>query len=167
LDLYSRKAIGYALSTNVDTALTLSALNMAITERTSYDSCIHHSDRGVQYASREYVNILRANNLLISMSSKGNPYENAAAESFMKTLKCEEVYLKEYHTINDVVTNIIPFIRDVYNAKRLHSSLGYQSPDEFELTCLHDHSNFGAMHPKPAPLAAAGLAGRNNYKDNS
>jgi len=132
LDLYSRKVIGYALSKHIDTNLTLSALQMAIRDRNPAPGCIHHSDRGVQYASSEYVNELRRYDLRISMSRKGNPYDNAVCESFIKTLKNEEVYLWEYKTIEDAKRRICHFVKDVYNEKRLHSSLGYRPPNEFE-----------------------------------
>jgi len=132
LDAFSRKAIGYALSKRLDTKLTLGALQMAIDRRNPEPGCIHHSDRGVQYASREYVKELTLYNFQISMSRKGNPYENAHAESFIKTLKSEEVELWEYRTMEDVQERIPYFIEDVYNQKRLHSSLGYRPPCEFE-----------------------------------
>ncbi len=93
---------------------------------------IHHSDQGVQYASDLYIKCLEDHGILISMSRKGNPYDNAFIESFIGTLKCEEVYLNEYETFSDVLDNIPSFIEDVYNRKRLHSSLGYRSPIAFE-----------------------------------
>jgi len=132
LDLHSRKVIGYALSRHIDTKLTLSALRMTIRDRNPVPGCIHHSDRGVQYASSEYVDELRRYGFQISMSRKGNPYDNAVCESFIKTLKDEEVYLWEYKTIEDAERRIPYFIKDVYNEKRLHSSLGYRPPNEFE-----------------------------------
>ncbi len=132
LDAFSRKAIGYALSRRLDTELTLGALRMAIHRRNPEPGCIHHSDRGVQYASREYVKELTRHNFQISMSRKGNPYDNAHAESFIKTLKSEEVELWEYRTMEDVQERIPYFIEDVYNQKRLHSSLDYRPPSEFE-----------------------------------
>jgi putative transposase len=132
LDAFSRKAIGYALSRHIDTNLTLNALRMAIDERQPNQGCIHHSDRGVQYASCEYVKELTFYGFQISMSRKGNPYDNAYAESFIKTLKSEEVHLWEYRTMEDVQKRIPYFIEDVYNHKRLHSSLGYRPPCEFE-----------------------------------
>ncbi len=141
LDAYSRKCIGWALSRFIDTRLTLAALRMALERRQSPRGFIHHSDRGVQYASGEYIEVLESARARISMSGKGNPYDNAKAESFFKTLKTEEVYLKEYRTIEDADANIGRFIEDVYNRKRLHSSLGYLPPVEFEaaeikkLTC--------------------------------
>lgn len=132
LDVFSRKAVGYAISRNIDTALTLEALRMAIHDRKPGPGCIHHSDRGIQYASKDYVKELEFNNFQISMSRKGNPYDNAYAESFFKTLKSEEIWLWEYRTIEDVQRRIPYFIEDVYNQKRLHSSLGYRPPSEYE-----------------------------------
>jgi putative transposase len=132
LDLYSRRAIGYALSDQIDTDLSLAALRMALQRREPPTGVIHHSDRGVQYAAHEYVDVLRAYQFRISMSRKGNPYDNAVAESFMKTLKTEEVYLWEYQTMADVHRRLPYFIVDVYNQKRLHASLGYRPPAEFE-----------------------------------
>ena len=132
LDLYSRKAIGYALSEQIDTDLSLKALWMALQRRHPSPGVIHHSDRGVQYAAHEYIDVLRAYQFRISMSRKGNPYDNAAAESFIKTLKTEEVYLWEYQTMADVQRRLPYFIEDVYNRKRLHASLGYRPPVEYE-----------------------------------
>jgi transposase InsO family protein len=132
LDLYSRKAIGYAISRQIDTNLSLAALRMAIEKRTPPPGVIHHSDQGVQYAAHDYIDELRNNKFRISMSRKGNPYDNAFAESFMKTIKTEEVYLWEYRTLDDVLRRIPYFIEDVYNQKRLHASLGYMPPNEFE-----------------------------------
>ena len=132
LDLFSRKVVGYSLSQSLESELTLTALNMAIT-RWRTDGClIHHSDQGFQYAWPEYTNKLKEHKIKISMAATSNPYENAFAESFIKTLKYEEVYLSDYRTINDVAEHIPFFIKEVYNKKRLHSSLGYLTPDEFE-----------------------------------
>ena len=140
LDLFSRKTIGYAISANIDTALTVRALHMAINNRNPPKGVIHHSDRGVQYASNEYVNLLQQYGLRISMSRKGNPYDNATAESFMKTLKYEEVYLWEYRTLADVEKRLPYFIEHVYNRKRLHSSIGNMPPDEFENRLLKNQN---------------------------
>jgi putative transposase len=132
LDLFSRRAIGNAVSSNIDTTLCLEALRMAIAHRNPPKGIIHHSDRGVQYASRDYVEMLLEHGFRISMSRKGNPYDNATAESFIKTLKNEEVYLWEYRTLTDVQNRLPYFIEEVYNRKRLHSSLGYRPPVEYE-----------------------------------
>jgi transposase InsO family protein len=132
LDAFSRRAIGWAISMHIDTKLSLAALTMALDTRSVATGLIHHSDRGVQYASSDYVALLKSKNITISMSRKGNPYDNAMAESFMKTLKSEEVSLNEYETFYDAKQNIEHFISLVYNNKRLHSSLGYQTPAEFE-----------------------------------
>lgn len=132
LDAYSRYCVGWHLSATIDTQLTLQALEMALARRPVAAGWIHHSDRGVQYAATPYIERLTEAEARISMSAKGNPYDNAKAESFFKTLKVEEVYLNDYRTIHDAEANIGPFIEDVYNTKRLHSSLGYLPPVEFE-----------------------------------
>ncbi len=138
LDGYSRKCIGWQLSKRIDTVLALDALEMALASREveqkpgKGESLIFHSDRGVQYTSGAYTARLKEAGIAISMSRRGNPYDNARAESFMKTLKVEEVYLKEYQNLEEARLNIEHFIEEVYNLKRLHSSLGYLSPEEFE-----------------------------------
>ena len=135
LDLYSRKVVGWAISKRIDTQLCLAALQMAI-HRRSPRGCIHHSDRGVQYASTDYVTLLKQHGLQISMSAKGNPYDNAFMESFNKTLKYEEVHLWNYETYSDVIDRLPFFIEEVYNRERLHSSIGYVPPTEFEDSVL-------------------------------
>jgi putative transposase len=132
LDAWSRRCVGWKLSRSIDTCLTLAALNQALATREPAPGLIHHSDRGVQYASTEYVARLEAVGARMSMAAVGNPYENATAESFFKTLKCEEVYLHQYETFAEAERSIGHFIADVYNTKRLHSSLGYLPPVEFE-----------------------------------
>jgi putative transposase len=135
LDAYSRRCVGWKLSRQIDTQLTLDALEMALTQRHPLPGLIHHSDRGVQYASLAYVARLEQAEARVSMSAKGNPYDNAKAESFFKTLKREEVYLQDYRTFADAEANLGHFIEAVYNQKRLHSSLGYLPPVEFEAAC--------------------------------
>jgi putative transposase len=139
IDVYSRKCIGWELSRRIDAELVLNAFDMAVDARIQLgiDGLIHHSDQGVQYACNEYVNRLKELGIGISMSRKGNPYDNAFAESFMKTLKAEEVYLKEYKTFDEAYNNIKQFIEVVYNNKRLHSSIGYLPPVEFEAKVLN------------------------------
>ncbi len=132
LDAYSRRCVGWHLSRFIDTSLTLSALEMALAARRPESELIHHSDRGVQYASSEYVLRLEEAGARISMAAVGNPYENAKAESFFRNLKMEEVYIKDYRDFEEAEENIGRFIEEVYNQKRLHSSLEYLPPVEFE-----------------------------------
>ena len=146
LDVYSRRIVGWAISHRIDGALTVAALNDAITKRKPPRGVFHHSDRGVQYAYVEYVKILEANGFHISMSAKGNPYDNAFAESLMKTLKYDEVYLWHYESWNDVIERLPRFIEEVYNKKRLHSGIGYLPPEEFEKS-LEGKSNNDATKP--------------------
>jgi transposase InsO family protein len=132
LDAFSRRVIGWALSRNMDDDLTLTALRMAIKQRGVQLGLVHHSDRGSQYASHDYTDLLKASGIEISMSRKGNPWDNAACESFMKTLKYEEVLRNEYRDLAEAYASIHEFLEKVYNHKRLHSALGYMPPAEFE-----------------------------------
>jgi transposase InsO family protein len=132
LDAYSRRAIGWALDSRMETSLTLAALTMALTERRPATGLIHHSDQGVQYASGDYVAALERHRIRISMSRRGNPWDNARCESFMKTLKAEEVYRSDYRNLAEARTRISDFLDQIYNQKRLHSALGYRPPVEFE-----------------------------------
>ena len=132
LDAFSRRVIGWALDRHLDDELTLTALRMAIAHRSPSAGLVHHSDRGSQYASRDYIELLAANQIRVSMSRRANPWDNAACESFMKTLKYEEVYRNEYRDLAEARASIGKFLETVYNQKRLHSSLGYLPPAEFE-----------------------------------
>jgi len=132
LDAFSRRVIGWALDRTMEDALTLSALQMALSRRVVEPGLVHHSDRGSQYASLDYTNLLKGNGIVISMSRKGNPWDNAACESFMKTLKYEEVHRNEYRDLAEARSEIREFLEKVYNRKRLHSALGYVPPAEFE-----------------------------------
>jgi putative transposase len=132
LDAYSRRVIGWALDRTMEDSLTLTALHMALSRRVVDAGLVHHSDRGSQYASHDYTDLLKANGIEISMSRKGNPWDNAACESFMKTLKYEEVLRNEYRDLVDARASIREFLEKIYNQKRLHSALGYVPPAEFE-----------------------------------
>jgi transposase InsO family protein len=132
LDAFSRRVIGWALDRNMEDELTLTALRMALSRRSIQPGLVHHSDRGSQYASKDYTDLLKANQIDISMSRKGNPWDNAACESFMKTLKYEEVLRNEYRDLAEAFASIPEFLEKVYNQKRLHSALGYLPPVEFE-----------------------------------
>jgi len=132
LDAYSRRVIGWALDRTLEDSLTITALEMALAERGAPPGLVHHSDRGVQYASKDYTDMLHRHGINISMSRLGNPWDNAAVESFMKTLKHEEVDRSEYRDLADAADRIGEFLEQVYNQRRLHSALDYCSPAEFE-----------------------------------
>ena len=132
LDAYSRRVIGWALDRTLEDELPLAALGMALSRRNVQPGLVHHSDRGSQYASNEYTNLLKAHQIVISMSRKANPWDNAECESFMKTLKYEEVLRNEYRDLAEALASIPRFLEKIYNQKRLHSALGYLPPAEFE-----------------------------------
>jgi transposase InsO family protein len=132
LDAFSRRVIGWALDRNMEDELTLTALRMALAHRSLQPGLVHHSDRGSQYASTDYTDLLKSHGIDISMSRKANPWDNAACESFMKTLKYEEVLRNEYRDLAEARASIREFLEKIYNRKRLHSALGYVPPAEFE-----------------------------------
>jgi putative transposase len=135
LDAFSRRVIGWALERHLTTELTLSALQLALATRPLKPGLMHHSDQGKQYAAADYVSLLVKHQIRVSMSRTGNPYDNAKAERFMRTVKYEEVYLADYQTLTEARASIRHFIEEVYNRKRLHSALGYRPPVEFEQLC--------------------------------
>jgi putative transposase len=143
LDACSRRVIGWALDRTLEDELTLTALRMALARRVVEPGLVHHSDRGSQYASDDYTDLLKSHDIVISMSRKANPWDNAACESFMKTLKNEEVHRNEYRDMAEARTAIHDFLEKVYNQRRLHSALGYLPPVEFE-------RNLAALNRKDA-----------------
>ena len=146
LDLFSRKVIGWAISKRINAELAVNALKMALHNRKPDPGCIHHSDQGVQYCSEDYIELLTEWKFQISMSRKGNPYDNAWAESFMKIMKYEEIYLSEYETYEDVVNRLPHFLEEIYNRKRIHSSIGYLTPEEFEVRFMKQKPEAETLH---------------------
>lgn len=136
LDAFSRRCIGWALGQTLEAELAIEALRMALGTRSIEPGLVHHSDQGVQYACYEYTDLLKGNKIQISMSRRGNPYDNAKAESFIKTLKAEEVYMYEYEDMQEATSRLGNFLVEVYNKKRLHSAIGYVPPAEFEQTLI-------------------------------
>jgi putative transposase len=137
LDVYTRVVIGWAISRKIDKELCIAAMKSAIKNRGEHPGCIHHSDQGVQYTSHKYVRFLMDHKFKISISAKGTPTENGYIESFFKTLKHEEILLKGYKTWDEVVKKVPYFIEEVYNKNRLHSSLGYMPPEEYEANIIN------------------------------
>jgi putative transposase len=137
LDAWSRRVVGYAISQVLDTRLPLAALDVALAARQPAPGLVHHSDRGMQYASTLYRRRLDTHGIVGSMSRAGNPYDNAIAESFMKTLKYEEIYVHDYSTMEHLLDHLPHFLDELYNRQRLHSTLGYRPPEEFETLNLH------------------------------
>jgi transposase InsO family protein len=149
LDRYSRKAIGWALDRTLAARVAVTALRQAIQRRQPPSGVVHHSDQGIQYACTDYVNELKAHGMVPSMSRPANPYDNAACESFMKTLKQEEIYCRQYRNYEELSAHVEEFLENYYNRLRLHSALGYRTPEEFE------ESAATATPPAEAPRAAA------------
>jgi len=168
LDAFSRKVVGWALDRSLATRLAIAALEQALAQRHPPSGLVHHSDRGVQYASAEYVALVRAHDMIPSMSRPANPYDNASCESFVKTLKREEIYANTYRTLEHLATNIEQFIEEYYNRCRLHSALGYRPPDEFERASESGHvrghldgATIRFFHPEGAEATRpSGLQGR-------
>ena len=162
LDAYSRKVVGWALDRTLAARLPIAALAHALAERHPPPGLVHHSDRGVQYASEEYVTMLRTHHMIPSMSRPANPYDNASCESFMKTLKREEIYANAYRDLDHLRANLAAFIEQYYNRDRLHSALGYHSPDEFEHATSSATPTTGATMRffRPRALARAASSAR-------
>lgn len=150
MDRFSRKAVGWALDRTLAARVAVTALRQAIAHRQPPPGVVHHSDQGIQYASADYVNELKAHGMVPSMSRAANPYDNAACESFMKTLKQEEIYCRQYRDYGELEAHLEEFIETYYNRQRLHSALGYRTPEEFE----RDHAEAGAAPDGRAQAAS-------------
>jgi putative transposase len=146
LDVWSRKVVGYAIGKMLGTPLALAALEAAVSSRKPSAGLIHHSDRGSQYAAKEYRQRLDQLGIQGSMGRKGNPYDNAYAESFFKTLKHDEIYLYEYKTMRDVSERLPHFLEQVYNRRRLHSAIGYVPPEEYEIKFTRPEGHSAEAH---------------------
>jgi transposase InsO family protein len=168
LDAFSRSVVGWALERRLQTGIALSALDMAIARRKPQRGLVHHSDRGVQYASQEYTERLKQHGMPPSMSRAGNPYDNAMCESFMKTLKQEEIYCNRYRDLEELSAHMEEFIEQYYNRERLHSALGYTTPAQFEAAAAEGRAEisasalaakmtmrFSALNCSPAEIASA------------
>jgi transposase InsO family protein len=152
LDAHSRRVIGWSLATHLGASLAIDALKMALQNRTPQSGMIHHSDRGVQYACSDYLTLLAEHSIEPSMSRPGNPYDNAKAESFMKTLKLEQVHGASWRDLDELRRDLQRFFEQTYNCERLHSALGYQTPAAFELACADgpvSTGTAGARDPSP------------------
>jgi putative transposase len=148
LDKWSRRVVGWALDRTLAARLAVTALERAIAARQPKPGLVHHSDRGIQYASEEYVTVLDKYHMTPSMSRPANPYDNATCESFMKTLKQEEIHCREYRDLKDLEQHLEEFLDRYYNRQRLHSALGYRTPVEFEEQCSAESPEAGAEAPK-------------------
>jgi transposase InsO family protein len=168
LDVFSRRVVGWALDRTLGARLAVGALERAIAARRPRPGLVHHSDRGIQYASRDYVDLVRKHQMTPSMSRPANPYDNATCESFMKTLKQEEIYCRQYRDLQDLETHVEEFLERYYNQQRLHSALGYQTPAEFEQQCRTPDSSAGVDAPSMSffrhgksidPMSGSGTGG--------
>jgi putative transposase len=168
LDAWSRRVVGWALDRSLAARLAITALERAIAARQPQPGLVHHSDRGIQYASHDYASLLREHHMTPSMSRPANPYDNATCESFMKTLKQEEIYCRQYRDLPDLETHVEEFLDRYYNRQRLHSALGYQTPVEFEEQGATQNSEPGADAPKMSffrhgeiyrPMSVSGTSG--------
>jgi putative transposase len=137
LDAFSRKVVGWALDRTLASRLPIAALEQAIAKRQPPPDLVRHSDRGMQYSSGDYAKILQQNKMIPSVSRPGKPYDNAHCESFLKTLKREEIYANDYRDLEDLLANVVAFIEQYYNKRRLHSALGYRPPEDFEREIEH------------------------------